>query len=229
MAKDKKSFIAYGDWMCIFDHLSDAEAGILIKHVFRYVNDQNPELKKRFLKIAFEPIKQSLKRDLKKWENEKGNRSDSGNLGNLKRWHPELHEKVAIGELDVNEAVKIAKIAGATSATKKIANVAVNVNDNVNVNVKNKRERENKFSPPAKEDVVELMFEKLDEFSAMGEADKFINFYQSKNWMVGKTKMKDWRAAARGWLSRMNDFKNEKNGKRKQGTSELQNEALKNF
>jgi len=217
--------------MCIFDHLSDSEAGILIKHIFGYVNDRNPELKKRFLRIAFEPIKQSLKRDLKKWENEKGNRSDSGNLGNLKRWHPELHEKVAIGELDVNEAVKIAKIAGATSATKKIANIAVNVNDNVNVNanVNNKRERENKFSPPAKEDVVELMFEKLDEFSAMGEADKFINFYQSKNWMVGKTKMKDWRAAARGWLSRMNDFKNEKNGQRKQGTSEARVDALKNF
>jgi len=90
-------------------------------------------------------------------------------------------------------------------------------------------EKRKGFAPPAKEDVVELMFEKLDEFSAMGEADKFINFYQSKNWMVGKTKMKDWRAAARGWLSRMNDFKNEKNGQRKQGTSELQNEALKNF
>lgn len=71
------------------------------------------------------------------------------------------------------------------------------------------------FAPPAKNEVVELMFEKLDEFSAMGEADKFINFYQSKNWMVGKTKMKDWRAAARGWLARMNDFKNQKNGSSK--------------
>jgi len=63
----------------------------------------------------------------------------------------------------------------------------------------------------------------------MGEADKFINFYQSKNWYVGKTKMKDWRAAARGWISRMNDFKNEKNGQRKQGTSEARVESAKNF
>ena len=41
------------------------------------------------------------------------------------------------------------------------------------------------------------------------EAAKFYNFYQSKNWMVGKSKMKDWRAAANGWVLRnKTDFKN---------------------
>jgi hypothetical protein len=30
----------------------------------------------------------------------------------------------------------------------------------------------------------------------------FIDFYQSKGWMVGKTKMKDWRAAVRTWAKR---------------------------
>ena len=29
------------------------------------------------------------------------------------------------------------------------------------------------------------------------DAEKFINFYGSKGWMVGKNKMKDWRCAAR--------------------------------
>jgi len=27
----------------------------------------------------------------------------------------------------------------------------------------------------------------------------FFNFYQSKGWMVGKSKMKDWKAAVRNW------------------------------
>ena len=41
------------------------------------------------------------------------------------------------------------------------------------------------------------------------EAAKFYNFYQSKNWMVGKSKMKDWKAAANGWVLRnKTDFKN---------------------
>lgn len=30
----------------------------------------------------------------------------------------------------------------------------------------------------------------------------FCDFYQSKGWLVGKTKMKDWQAAVRTWQSR---------------------------
>ena len=31
------------------------------------------------------------------------------------------------------------------------------------------------------------------------DPEKFIDFYESKGWMVGKNKMKDWRAAVRTW------------------------------
>ena len=33
------------------------------------------------------------------------------------------------------------------------------------------------------------------------DVNKFINFYESKGWMVGKNKMKDWKAAVRNWRS----------------------------
>ena len=29
--------------------------------------------------------------------------------------------------------------------------------------------------------------------------EKWFNFYQAKNWMIGKNKMIDWRAAVRTW------------------------------
>lgn len=32
------------------------------------------------------------------------------------------------------------------------------------------------------------------------EAQAFLDFYDSKNWMVGKNKMKDWKAAVRNWM-----------------------------
>jgi hypothetical protein len=32
------------------------------------------------------------------------------------------------------------------------------------------------------------------------DGNKFINFYESKGWMVGKNKMKDWKAAIRTWV-----------------------------
>jgi hypothetical protein len=49
MATGKKSFILYTDFINVFEHLSDREAGILIKHIFRYVNDQEPKLDSKTL------------------------------------------------------------------------------------------------------------------------------------------------------------------------------------
>lgn len=34
------------------------------------------------------------------------------------------------------------------------------------------------------------------------DAQSFVDFYTSKNWMIGKNKMKDWRAAVRTWEKR---------------------------
>lgn len=68
MAKDKKSVLVYVDWITTFEELEDDEAGRLIKHFFRYVNDQNPEPPDRLTKLVFENIKAQLKRDLKAYQ-----------------------------------------------------------------------------------------------------------------------------------------------------------------
>lgn len=78
MAEGKKSILFYADWITTFDDLKDIEAGRLIKHLLRYVNDQNPTAPDRLTKLMFEPIKNTLKRDLKKWEGIKGKRSEAG-------------------------------------------------------------------------------------------------------------------------------------------------------
>ena len=68
MANGKKSFIAYCDWIETFDELEDDEAGRLVKHLFRYVNDQDPEAPDRLTKMLFIDLRRALKRDLKKYE-----------------------------------------------------------------------------------------------------------------------------------------------------------------
>ena len=55
--------------------------------------------------------------------------------------------------------------------------------------------RENKFSPPTLQEVIKYCRERNNEV----DPEKFIDFYQSKNWMIGKNKMKDWRASIRTW------------------------------
>jgi len=78
MADGKKSILLYADYIHIFESMDDDEAGRLAKHLFRYVNDKNPEAPDKLTKIAFEPIKAQLKRDLLKWEEKKTGYSDAG-------------------------------------------------------------------------------------------------------------------------------------------------------
>jgi hypothetical protein len=112
MAEEKKGFLLYSDIIHTIEKLTDEQAGVLFKHILKYVNDENPECKDLITEIAFEPIKQSLKRDLLKWDDKKQKRSEAGIAGATKRWQ---------------------NIANDSKRIKPIANIAVNVNDNVSV------------------------------------------------------------------------------------------------
>lgn len=183
MAKDKKSFLLYCDLIHTFEELSDEEAGKLVKHIFRYVNDKNPKSEDRLVKVAFEPIRQQLKRDLKKYEDIKQKNSDNAR----KRWD--------------------AKHATASEPMRTDAKHADSDNG-TDSDSDNGIKRERAFAPPAKEDVCNEMMKTLDDFTAMGEAGKFINHYESNGWKIGgRAKMKSWKAAVRQWLGRMSEFK----------------------
>ena len=58
------------------------------------------------------------------------------------------------------------------------------------------------FSPPCVDDVRRYCGEQGLDI----DAGKFVDFYASKGWMVGKNKMRDWRAAVRNW-NRREDMK----------------------
>ncbi|WP_321024987.1 DUF6291 domain-containing protein [Eisenbergiella porci] len=74
-----------------------------------------------------------------------------------------------------------------------------NVNDNDNVNDIKKKDtkvsKEKSFTPPSVENIREY----CQEGGYKVDAECFVNFYESKGWMVGKNKMKDWKAAVRNW------------------------------
>lgn len=84
MAKDKNSFVLYTDLLETVSKLPDNKAGKLFKIILEYVNDNNPTVEDVLIQVAFEPIKQQLKRDLKKWEKERSNRSDAGKIGGIR-------------------------------------------------------------------------------------------------------------------------------------------------
>lgn len=71
------------------------------------------------------------------------------------------------------------------------------INQEPETNVKDISVASSRFTPPTKQLVWQYMFE-IGKGSEK-EAEKFVDFYQSKGWLVGKAKMKDWKAAVRNW------------------------------
>ena len=53
-----------------------------------------------------------------------------------------------------------------------------------------------RFTPPTKQDVMDYCQEKG--YTDV-DVERFMNYYISNGWMVGKNKMKDWKAAVRTW------------------------------
>lgn len=61
--------------------------------------------------------------------------------------------------------------------------------------------RPKRFAPPTREELVQYSSEK-----GLGlNVDRFLDYYESNGWRVGKNPMKDWRAAARTWAAKDKD------------------------
>lgn len=127
MADNKKSVIFYVDWATVFDKLDEVEAGRLVKHFLDYIRDKNPEPADRITEIAFESIKQQLKRDLKVWEEVRDNRVSAGQKGGFKSGEARRSKSKQ------HEANEASASQTKQSQANEAVNVTVNVNDTVTV------------------------------------------------------------------------------------------------
>lgn len=79
--------------------------------------------------------------------------------------------------------------------------IEIEIESKIEIETKTKRER---FKPPTVFEVRDYFYEITDNFpSANYESNIFHNFYESKNWMIGKNKMKNWKSAVSGWVNRL--------------------------
>lgn len=120
MATDKKSFLLYTDLIKTVEKLPVEKQAALFMHILQYVNDQDPQTDDLLVEIAFEPIKQQLKRDLVKYEGVREKRSAAGRASADKR---QQNQHLATSVKTIQQA-----------ATNSTVNDIVNVNGNVTVN-----------------------------------------------------------------------------------------------
>lgn len=123
MAENKRGFLLYADLIHISEKLSDAKAGRLFKHILRYVNDLDPKAPDEMTELLFEPIKQSLKRDLEKYSKIISKRREAGlKSAEMRTQHVLTHvSQVEQKSTHVDTSLQVSTV-----------NVNVNVNDSDN-------------------------------------------------------------------------------------------------
>lgn len=109
--------------------------------------------------------------------------------------------KVNLNVLNCSGGVEIAP------GGKEIApnNIEYNIEEKENIIITNNIKEKN-FKKPTLEELEAYINEKGYHFSA----SNFINYYDSVGWKIGKSPMKDWKAACRTWEAK---YKNDNNGK----------------
>lgn len=84
---------------------------------------------------------------------------------------------------------------------KRIGNAEIEKEKEIEIDTKYKR-----FTPPSVEEVKQYCKDRNNSV----DPESFVDFYSSKGWMIGKNKMKDWKAAVRTWEQHNFDRKQKK-------------------
>ena len=128
---------------------------------------------------------ESLNRRMQAFNETRAKRSEAGRLGNASRWGTSQTDRNAITMRSQSLAIKVKESKVKEKEKESKEKVAT---------------KHAAFVAPSLQEVSDYISEK----SYTVDARQFVDFYESKGWMVGSNKMKDWRAAVRTWTRRQN-------------------------
>lgn len=178
---EKNSFVMYTEYLTQISLLSREQRGDLFTALLQYASGMEPKGMDNVTEMAFSFIKERMDRDNEKYQQTLEERRKAGQLGGLAK------------KANANFAKQ--DLAKESKEKQDIANLPDNVPDNVPGNVDVGNKKGTRFVPPTQEQVQAYS----DEKGYGIDAERFVDFYASKGWMVGKNKMKDWKAAVRNW------------------------------
>ncbi len=105
-------------------------------------------------------------------------------------WYALTQKGKCILHFDGMEALKMSN--GIDQNVKPIPDI--NTDNKPDINTDN-RKAESRFTPPTVEEVQAYCRERQNNV----DPQRFIDYYEARGWLIGKNKMKDWKAAVRTW------------------------------
>lgn len=185
---------AYYSYLDYMEQLSDAECGRLFRACLIYSKTgEAPNLcgNERFV---WPGIKSQIDRDKEKYLSRCKKQSENIR----KRWDSREYD----GKNGIPADTKNTMVYDGINGIPLDTNDTKDTKEKENAKAKEKAikektptESKRKFSPPSLEEVREYCRQRKNTV----KPEAFIDFYTSKGWMVGKTPMKDWKAAVRNW------------------------------
>lgn len=211
----RNAFLLYIDRLEVLDGMSDADAGKLFRAIRDYVKDGSTPERGTIVSIAFLALKPALDSDSEKYHLMCLKRSEAGKRGGRPRKQEnsetsdekqEKAEKANAFEEEANESKKskcfFEKAKKADTNTKTNTNTDTDVHrrelnslPSTNAQARERGSVRSAFRVPSVDEVQDYCNERGNGINA----EEFIAHYESNGWMVGKARMKDWRAAVRTW------------------------------
>lgn len=179
-------FKVYRDFIEIVRALDNGARGRLFMALLQYVNDEEPDNLTGGEKIAFLAMKGQIDRDAASYESVSQVRREAGAKGAKKRWSTEK---------DIANAILPQSKNSKNSICHKEKDKEEDKDKEYIPPLPPKAKKGSRFVPPTVEEVAAYCKERGNRV----DPNRFVDFYTSKGWMVGKTKMKDWRACVRNW------------------------------
>ena len=183
-----KSYIPiFLDWLESTEELTAAEKGRLVDALVEYARGGSW---KEFIKGNERYLVKELILKIDRFNDFSQKQAEAGRRGGLakasKAWQP----LAMLDDATTDPSTDYLNI-----------NIKDNIKDNNHINIREDVTNvtsKRRFIPPTIDEVRDY----CDERHNNVDPDTFIDFYQSKGWMVGKNPMKDWKAAVRGWEQR---------------------------
>lgn len=139
MKMNRDSFIFYGSWVEAIRDLPNDIRLEIYEGIIEYAMTGNLPDFKPMAKIAFNFIKNDLDRNSDKYNDKIKSKSESGRLGNLKRYNTDLYHLVKDKKLGLEQAEELAKTRKCENSesqnSQMVANVAVYDDVDVDVDV----------------------------------------------------------------------------------------------
>lgn len=191
---EKKTFLMYMSWDSSIAEMTDEEAGQLLKAAYAYQKGEDIELD-RSVKIFFRVMEERFKEDSAKYQKkvETLNKNKGTDDSNQKsdRNQSEISQKSDRNQNEINSVSESVSVSVYDSVSESVSGTQESTEEKGTP----KGVQKKNFVPPTVDEVADYCAE--SGYSV--DAERFVDFYEAKGWMIGKNKMRDWRAAVRTW------------------------------